>query len=190
MRSRRTTCAPVRSRWRAPCRTSRRAWCSRSSTRASARIGAPSPSKWLGVKACSSAPTTDCWPRRSPSPAARERCVELTNTAFHLDGGGRHVRRPRHLRSGRRVTCAPASTSTSSASASTRSRCCRACCRSHARKTARCVAEVLWVDRYGNVQLNVDADELDAVRRPGAHRLSDKTRGRAPRRRLRRGHAR
>ena len=30
------------------------------------------------------------------------------------------------------------------------------------------VAEVLWVDRYGNCQLNVDPDEVAALRPAGA----------------------
>ena len=49
-----------------------------------------------------------------------------------------------------------------------RSRCrsCPACCRSPARRTARSLAEVLWVDRYGNCQLNVDPDEVADLRAP------------------------
>ena len=38
----------------------------------------------------------------------------------------------------------------------------RAAARSPARRTAPLVAEVLWVDRYGNCQLNVDPDEVAA----------------------------
>ena len=38
------------------------------------------------------------------------------------------------------------------------------------------VAEVLWVDRYGNCQLNVDPDEIERLRRPGALRWGDDVR--------------
>jgi S-adenosylmethionine hydrolase len=38
------------------------------------------------------------------------------------------------------------------------------------------VAEVLWVDRYGNVQLNVDMDEIDTLGDPVSIAYADKTR--------------
>ena len=38
------------------------------------------------------------------------------------------------------------------------------------------VAEVLWVDHYGNVQLNVDADEIDTLGEPVSIAHGDKTR--------------
>jgi S-adenosylmethionine hydrolase len=38
------------------------------------------------------------------------------------------------------------------------------------------VAEVLWVDTYGNVQLNIDADELDPLGDPVSIAFLDKTR--------------
>ena len=38
------------------------------------------------------------------------------------------------------------------------------------------IAEVLWIDRYGNVQLNVDDDELSALGDPVSIAIGDKTR--------------
>ena len=60
----------------------------------------------------------------------------------------------------RRPTCATASTWPSSATRSTRSRCCPASCRSPGADGAGLAAEVLWVDRFGNAQLNVGPDEV------------------------------
>ncbi len=38
------------------------------------------------------------------------------------------------------------------------------------------VAEVLWIDRYGNVQLNVDLEEIDGLGEPVSIAYADKTR--------------
>ena len=45
------------------------------------------------------------------------------------------------------------------------------------------VGEVLWVDRYGNCQLNVDPEAIDGLGRAGAAPLDPAPRGRAHRRR-------
>ena len=82
--------------------------------------------------------------------------------------------------------CAACRSPTSGAR-STRCRCSRACCRSAREEDGALVAEVLWVDRYGNCQLNVDPDEVAAFgprvqlrwgddvahRRPGPHLRGD-----------------
>ena len=59
-------------------------------------------------------------------------------------------------------TSAPACPSPSWAGRSTRCRCCPASCPLSRDEDGDVVAEVLWVDRYGNCQLNVDPDEVAA----------------------------
>ena len=100
-----------------PSSTCRRASCSPSSTPASAPTAGRSPSRSPTAKACSSAPTTGCSRRPSAMAGGAGRAVELTNARLPPARAGRHVRRPRRLRSGRRPTSATASTWPSSASA-------------------------------------------------------------------------
>ena len=47
------------------------------------------------------------------------------------------------------------------------------------------VGEVLWVDRYGNCQLNIDPDQISVVGRPGAAPLDPPHRGTRTARRVR-----
>ena len=105
-----------------------------------------------------------------------ERCVELTNPEFHLEamGGtfaGRDIFGPvaAHLCNGvdleefgnriDPVTMTPGMLPISRTD-----------------DDGALLAEVLWIDRYGNVQLNVDGDELDELGDPLAISRGDGTR--------------
>jgi S-adenosylmethionine hydrolase len=105
-----------------------------------------------------------------------ERCVALTNTKFHLDAlGGTFAGRDifgsvtGHLCNGvdldelgdriDPVTMLPGMIPIA-----------------REEDDGSIVAEVLWIDRYGNVQLNVDGDEIAALGDPVAIAHADKTR--------------
>jgi S-adenosylmethionine hydrolase len=105
-----------------------------------------------------------------------ERCVELNNTKFHLEAaGGTFAGRDifgsatGHLCSGvdlaelgdliDPVTMIPGMIPIA-----------------REEDDGSIVAEVLWVDRYGNVQLNVDADEIAALGEPVAIARGEQTR--------------
>ena len=88
--------------------------------------------------------------------------VELTNPEYQLAAPGPHLRRPRRVRPRRRPPVRRACRSPTSAARSTRCRCCPGCCPLTRDEDGALVAEVLWVDRYGNCQLNVDPDEVAA----------------------------
>ena len=68
-------------------------------------------------------------------------------------------------------TSATACRSPSSGPPSTRCRCCPGLLPLPREEDGALVAEVLWVDRFGNCQLNVDPDEVDRLRRPRAAAL-------------------
>jgi S-adenosylmethionine hydrolase len=105
-----------------------------------------------------------------------ERCVELTNTKFHLESmGGTFAGRDifgsatGHLCNGvdleelgnriDPVTMTPGMLPIS-----------------RVEDDGSLVAEVLWIDRYGNVQLNVDLDEIETLGDPVAIAQGDKSR--------------
>ena len=71
-----------------------------------------------------------------------------------------HVRRARRLRPGRRPPLPRRAARTSSAPPSTRSRLLPGLLPLTREEDGALVAEVLWVDRFGNCQLNVDPDEV------------------------------
>jgi S-adenosyl-L-methionine hydrolase (adenosine-forming) len=134
--------------------------CSPSSTPASRPVDGPSRSRSPAERACSSAPTTACSPRRWRWPAAPNG-VELTNPDYRLDApgatfAGRDIFGPAaaHLCNGVELTdlgpeidpvlLLPATVPLPRDDGDT------------------IVAEVLWVDRFGNAQLNVGPDDLPA----------------------------
>ena len=93
------------------------------------------------------------------------RAVELTNPEYQLPApgptfAGRDVFAPAaaHL-------CAGVPTSPTSVTPSTRSRCCPGSCPLTREEDGALVAEVLWIDRFGNCQLNVDPDEIAGLGR-------------------------
>jgi hypothetical protein len=104
-----------------------------------------------------------------------QRCVSLTNTEFHLDAAGSTFAGrdifgsvAGHLCSGvdlaelgeviDPVTLLPGTLPISR------------------EEDGALVSEVLWVDRYGNIQLNVDAEELEEYGDPVQLAFQDKTR--------------
>ena len=113
------------------------------------------------MTACSSAPTTGCSLRRWRWPAAPSRAVELTNPDVPprrragATFAGRDVFAPvaAHLCNGVDLAELGAAIDTDAAAAG------HGAAAARARPTAM-HAEVLWVDRFGNCQLNVGPDEL------------------------------
>ena len=156
-----TTCAPARSCCAARCRTARRACTWPWSTRTSAPSGARSRSARPRTTGSSSAPTTACC--RSPSQrfggvveavdiGRSPHRLEPVSATFHgrdifapvaaaLAAGARARRRRRPARP-RRARRARA-------------------CRSRRARTASSCAHAVSVDRFGNVMLDVEHDELD-----------------------------
>ena len=162
-----TTCGPAASPWPAPRSTSRPASCWRWSTPASAPSAGRSPSRSATARRCSSDPTTGCSRRPWRMVGGATRAVELDE--------------PRATSSRRPARPSPAATS-SPRPPRTSAPACRSSelgpddrpaalrpghrCRSPGEEDGALVAEVLWVDRFGNAQLNVDPDEVADVRRP------------------------
>ena len=89
------------------------------------------------------------------------RAVELTSTEYRLEAPGPHLRRARRVRPGGR----PPLQRRAPRGARSRDRSDHACCPGilplSREEDGGIVAEVLWVDRFGNAQLNVDPDELE-----------------------------
>ena len=88
------------------------------------------------------------------------RVVELTNPAYQLAAPGFDLRRAVTSSPPRPPTCALGCRSTSWARRSTQPACGPGTLPLTRIEGDRLHAEVLWVDRYGNAQLNVDPDEL------------------------------
>ena len=112
------------------------------------------------ARATSSAPTTACSPPAVAMCGGATAAVELTNTEYHLPApgptfAGRDVFAPAaaHLCDG--VPLDELGQPDRPASLSARPR-----CPLTREEDGALVAEVLWVDRYGNAQLNVDPDEI------------------------------
>ncbi len=124
------------------------------------RSGAPSRSRSRAARGCWSGPTTGCWHRPWRWPAVPSGRVSLTDTSYHLAApgatfAGRDVFAPvaAHLCNGvdlaelgeavDPVTLLPQVVPVSR------------------EEGGELVGEVLWVDRFGNAQLNVGPEDVD-----------------------------
>ena len=106
-----------------------------------------------GARGCSSAPTTGCWPRRSPWSAGPSAPSSSPTPRYHLEPPGPDLRRP-GVFGPVPPTSASASTSPRWESRSTPTLIPRSC-RCPGEEGGELAGEVLWVDRFGNAQLNV-----------------------------------
>ena len=141
--------------------------CWPSSTPASARHGGPSPIEVAGGAGVLVGPDNGLLAPAVAIVGGAERAVELTNAEYQLEApgatfAGRDVFAPAaaHLCNG--VDLAELGTPVDPALL------CRAWCRCRARRPDGIHAEVLWVDRFGNCQLNVGPDDLRPASRVDA----------------------
>ena len=179
-RRRRSTCGPVRSRSRERCSTCPRVSCSRSSIPASEPSAGASPSKCH--TACSSVPTTACSRRPSRCSAARSAIVVLENDGVPAARAGPDVRRSRHHGARRRPHRQRRPARRPRRRDRRRVARARESCRCRASTTAWSTARCLWVDRFGNCQLNVAPEQLAASSaRTGCRPRGADGRDRAPR---------
>ncbi len=113
------------------------------------------------MRASSSDPTTGCSPRRSPWPAAP--AVPSSSTTPSIASQRPAPRSTAATCSPRpRRRCATESTCSNSATRSMPTCCSRAWSRLPQVDDSTVIAQALWTDRFGNVQLNVGPDDLPA----------------------------